>query len=104
MMAVRASLAQIAESSGGKPHTIVCVNGPSDTVLSGTKEKMDEVAVPLEAAGHRCIKLDIAFAFHSEQTDLILNDFEALSKTGVLFQEPKRPIISPLLGQGCFRR
>lgn len=102
MMAVRASLAQIAESSEGKPHTIACVNGPSDTVLSGTKEEMDEVAVPLEAAGYRCIKLDVVFAFHSEQTDPILNDFEALSKTGVLFQEPKLPIISPLLGKVVF--
>ena len=102
MMAVRASLTQIAESSGGKPHTIACVNGPSDTVLSGTKEQMDEVAVPLEAAGYRCIKLDVAFAFHSEQTDPILDDFEAISKTGVLFQEPKLPVISPLLGKVVF--
>ncbi|SLM39055.1 polyketide synthase [Lasallia pustulata] len=102
MMAVRASPAHIAESSGGKPHTIACVNGPSDTVLSGTKEQMDEVAVPLEAAGYRCIKLDVAFAFHSEQTDPILDDFEAMSKTGVLFQEPKLPVISPLLGKVVF--
>lgn len=102
MMAVRASLVQISESSGGKPYTIACVNGPSDTVLSGTKGQMDEVAVPLEAAGYRCIKLDVAFAFHSEQTDPILDDFEALSKTGVVFQEPKMPVISPLLGKVVF--
>jgi monodictyphenone polyketide synthase len=102
MLAVRASLAQIAGSAGGKPHTIACVNGPSDTVLSGTKEQMDEIAVPLEAAGYRCIKLDVAFAFHSEQTDPILDDFEAISKAGVTFQEPKLPVISPLLGKVVF--
>ena len=102
MMAVRASLTQIAENLGDKPYTIACVNGPSDTVLSGTKEEMDEVAVPLEVAGYRCIKLDVAFAFHSEQTDPILNDFEAMSKTGVIFQEPKLPVISPLLGKVVF--
>jgi acyl transferase domain-containing protein len=102
MMAVRASLAQIAESAEDKPYTIACVNGPSDTVLSGTKEQMDEVAVPLNAAGYRCIKLAIAFAYHSEQTDPILEDFEAVSKTGVLFQEPKLPVISPLLGKVVF--
>jgi monodictyphenone polyketide synthase len=68
MMAVRASLAQIAESSANKPYTIACVNGPSDTVLSGTKQQMDEVAIPLEKAGHRCIQLDVAFAFHSEDS------------------------------------
>ncbi len=101
MMAVRASLTQIAESSIGKPHTIACLNGPSDTVLSGTKEQMNEVAIQLEAAGYRCIKLDVAFAFHSEQTDSILNDFEAISKT-VIFREPKLPVISPLLGKVVF--
>ena len=101
MMAVRASLAQIAESSGGKPHTIACVNSPSDTVLSGTNQQMDEIAISLEGAGYRCIKLDVAFAFHSEQTDPILNDFEVISKS-VLFQEPKLPIISPLLGKVVF--
>nr|QZS37281.1 non-reducing polyketide synthase [Talaromyces sp.] len=102
MMAVRASLAQIAESSAGKSHTIACVNGPSDTVLSGTKDQMDEIAVALEAAGYRCIKLDVAFAFHSEQTDPILDEFEAISKSGVIFQEPKLPVISPLLGKVIF--
>lgn len=102
MLAVRASVTQIADSSGGKPYTIACINSHSDTVLSGTKEQMDEVAVPLEAAGYRCIKLDVAFAFHSEQTDPILDDFESISKTGVLFQEPKLPLISPLLGKVVF--
>ena len=101
MMAVRASRTQIAESSLGKLHTIACVNGPSDTVLSGTKEQMHEIAEPLEAAGYRCMKLDVAFAFHSEQTDPILNDFEAVAKT-VVFQEPKLPVISPLLGKVVF--
>ena len=102
MMAVRASLAQIAESSHGKLHTVACVNGPSDTVLSGTKHQMDEIAISLEAAGYRCIKLDVAFAFHSEQTDPILDDFEVVTKTGVFFQEPKLPFISPLLGKVVF--
>ncbi|KUJ11670.1 putative polyketide synthase [Mollisia scopiformis] len=102
MMAIRASLSQIVENSGGNPYTVACVNGPSDTVLSGTKDQMDKIAVPLETAGFRCIKLDLAFAFHSEQVDPILDDFEALSKTGVIFQEPKLPVISPLLGKVIF--
>ena len=102
MMAVRASVAQIAESSTGMPYTISCINGPSDTVLSGTKDQMNDIAVPLGAAGYRCFKLDVAFAFHSEQIEPILDDFETLSKTGVLFQEPKLPVISPLLGKVVF--
>ncbi|KAH8810943.1 putative polyketide synthase [Xylogone sp. PMI_703] len=102
MMAVRASVAQIAEILKDQPYTIACINGPSDTVLSGTKEQVDGASVLLEASSYRCIKLDVVFAFHSEQTDPILDDFEAISKTGVLFQEPKLPVISPLLGKVVF--
>ncbi|EDU45231.1 Polyketide synthase modules [Pyrenophora tritici-repentis] len=102
MMAVRASLENIIANSGGKPHTVACINGPADTVLSGTKAQMDDIAKDLEAAGLRCIKLDVAFAFHSEQTDPILDEFEAISKSGVVFHEPKLPIISPLLGKVIF--
>ena len=102
MMAVRASLEQIAESAADKPYTIACINGRSDTVLSGTTGEMDEVATPLEAAGYRTIKLDVAYAFHSAQTDPILDDFEALAGSGVIFNEPKIPVISPLLGKVVF--
>lgn len=102
MMAVRASLESILEKSNGKPHTIACINGPSDIVLSGTKAEMDDIAVDLEAAGMRCIKLGVAFAFHSAQVDPILDDFEAVSKSGVVFHEPKLPVISPLLGKVIF--
>lgn len=102
MMAVRASVAQITETAPGKAFTIACINSPSDTVLSGTAEQVDAVAVVLEAAGYRCIKLPVAFAFHSEQVDPLLDDFEAVCKTGVQFQEPKLPFISPLLGKVIF--
>ena len=102
MVAVRASLAQIAEASGGKAYTVACVNSPSDTVLSGTKDEMAAVIAPLEAAGHRCIRLDLNFAFHSQQTDPILDDFEALAKSGIVFREPDLPVISPLLGKVVF--
>ena len=102
MMAVRASLAAITKAAGSKVYTVACINGPSDTVLSGTMAQMDDIAVTLEAAGLRCIKLGVAFAFHSEQTDLILGEFEAACKSGVLFHEPKLPVISPLLGKVVF--
>ncbi|KAK4994947.1 Non-reducing polyketide synthase PKS8-1 [Elasticomyces elasticus] len=102
MMAVRASLSQIVDGAAGKKYTVACINGPTDTVLSGTAAEMDDVAGPLEKAGHRCIKLDVAFAFHSEQTDPILDGFEALASTGVVFHEPKLPFISPLFGKVIF--
>ncbi|EED13800.1 polyketide synthase, putative [Talaromyces stipitatus ATCC 10500] len=63
---------------------------------------MDDVAASLEKAGYRCIKLDVAFAFHSDQLNPILDDFEEIAMAGVIFQEPKVPVISPLLGKVIF--
>ncbi|KAL9099858.1 MAG: hypothetical protein Q9163_004694, partial [Psora crenata] len=102
MMAVRGSLEQIEQSAGGKPFEVACINGPNDTVLSGTKAQMDDIAEPLQASGYKCFKLDVAFAFHSEQTDPILDEFEEVAKNAVLFKEPSLPVISPLLGRVIF--
>lgn len=44
----------------------------------------------------------MAFAFHSEQTDPILDAFEALATTGVVFHEPRLPFISPLCSKTIF--
>nr|P9WET1.1 RecName: Full=Non-reducing polyketide synthase Preu7; Short=NR-PKS Preu7 [Preussia isomera]UNY67720.1 polyketide synthase Preu7 [Preussia isomera] len=114
MVAVRASLdeidsvaeiASLAESrgvAGVRPFEVACINGPRDTVLSGLSKEMDEVSDILTRAGFKCISLDVAFAFHSAQTDPILDEFEAIATTGALFQPPTLPIISPLLGKVIF--
>ncbi|TVY39235.1 Atrochrysone carboxylic acid synthase [Lachnellula occidentalis] len=102
MLAVRASLAEVQEAAGGKPYEVACINGPSDTVLSGTLHEMDTLIEVLQNAGYKCFSLDVAFAFHSAQTDPILDEFEETAKTGVLFHPPNMPIISPLLGKVIF--
>ena len=102
MVAVRASLPDIKEKAGDKRYEIACINGPRDTVLSGTLHEMDVVAEVLQSAGFKCFSLDVAFAFHSAQTDPILDEFEETAKTGVLFQPPNLPVISPLLGKVIF--
>ncbi|KAF4206983.1 hypothetical protein CNMCM8927_004078 [Aspergillus lentulus] len=102
MMAVRASLAQIEQFAGTLPYEVACVNGPREMVLSGTREEMAAVAKPLEAEGFKCIVLEVAFAFHSAQMDPILEEFEALAASGVVFQAPNLPVISPLLSKVVF--
>lgn len=102
MMAVRCSLADIEKSLSGKRYEVACINGPRDTVLSGTQEEIDTLSAILESDGYRCICLDVAFAFHSKQTDPVLDDFEDIAKSGVLFQAPNMPIISPLLSKVIF--
>ena len=102
MLAVRASLTQVKESAGDKSFEIACINGPKDTVLSGTVKEIDVLSGTLEEAGFKCFSLDVDFAFHSAQTDPILDDFEEISRTGVVFHAPSLPIISPLLGKVVF--
>jgi acyl transferase domain-containing protein len=102
MLAVRASLADIQATVHDKPYEVSCINGPRDTVLSGTREQVAVLTEVLQNAGHRCITLDVAFAFHSAQTDPILQEFEDVTKSSILFQPPNLPIISPLLGKVIF--
>ncbi|KAK3370054.1 putative polyketide synthase [Podospora didyma] len=103
MVAVRASLAQVQETLSDKhPYEVACINGPKDTVLSGSVASMDAVIPVLESAGYKCFSLDVSFAFHSNQTDPILAEYEALATSGVIYQPPQLPIISPLLGKVIF--
>ncbi|KAL3451986.1 hypothetical protein BJX65DRAFT_203745 [Aspergillus insuetus] len=102
MLAVRAPLANIENSLLRKDYEIACINGPKETVLSGSQAEIEVVAETLQSAGHRCYSLDVAFAFHSAQTDTILDDFEEAAKNGVLFRPPNMPVISPLLGKVIF--
>lgn len=102
MMSVRGSVSEIQDSASPKPYEVACINGPKDTVLSGTQEQIDSVAESLKADGLKCLKLDIPYAFHSAQVDPLLSEFEKLAKDGVIFKAPMLPIISPLLGKVIF--
>ena len=103
MLAVRASVAQIETSAAGKlPYEIACVNSTKETVLSGPVADLDALKPVLEGDGYKCHSLDVAFAFHSAQTDPILEEYEAITSSGIVFHEPLMPIISPLLGKVIF--
>ena len=104
MMAVRASVEQIQTSltASGATYEVACLNGPNDSVLSGPAANMEAVMSLLEKEGYKCFILDVPFAFHSAQTDPVLDEFEDLAVSGVLFQPPQLPIISPLLDKVIF--
>ncbi|KIW53821.1 hypothetical protein PV05_06233 [Exophiala xenobiotica] len=98
MLAVRspvAGLQDVVANSQGKIE-IACINGVSDTVLSGTMADIDAVAQKLADAGQKCTKLKLPFAFHSSQVDPILADFEKLAAP-IKYHAPRVPVISPLL-------
>ncbi|KAI1421559.1 putative polyketide synthase [Xylaria sp. FL1777] len=102
MVAVRGSLAQIQETAGSLPYEIACINGPKDVVLSGPVSDIFAVIPVLEAAGLKCSTLDVAYAFHSAQTDPIIDEFRDIATRGVIYQQPNLPVISPLLNKVVF--
>lgn len=104
MMAVRASVSDI-ENVIGSPSSqsfeIACINGPKDTVVSGSEECLKTIRADLESHGFKCFTLDVAFAFHSAQMDPILDEFEETARD-IIYHAPALPVISPLLGKVIF--
>ncbi|KAI0403087.1 putative polyketide synthase [Xylaria palmicola] len=104
MMAVRASLKQIEDTlvPSGAPFEVACLNGPKETVLSGSEAEVGAATQLLQKEGYKCFILDVPYAFHSEQMSPVLEEFEQLATSGVIFQAPQVPIVSPLLDKVIF--
>ncbi|KAI0879113.1 polyketide synthase [Hypoxylon argillaceum] len=100
MLAVQGSVDSVTEAleSRTKPTNVACINGPRETVLSGSSTEIADVAEQLGGAGFKCTQLKVPFAFHSAQVEPILDDFEKLARS-VQFRSPSVPVISPLLGK-----
>ncbi|GAM39989.1 hypothetical protein TCE0_034f11986 [Talaromyces pinophilus] len=75
---------------------LACVNGPEDIVLSGLIEDIQELSKHLKQQGFKCTVLKVPFAFHSSQTDPILDSFEEAARS-VRFLKPQIPVVSTLL-------
>lgn len=102
MLAVRASVSQIEEIADGRLYEVACINGPKETVLSGTRQEIRNIAEHLMTKGYKCTALEVAFAGHSAQLDPILDTYEQIATKGAIFHPPNLPIISPLLGKVIF--
>ncbi|KAI1109012.1 polyketide synthase [Nemania sp. NC0429] len=100
MLAVQGSVDTVTDALGARAQctNIACVNGPRETVLSGSSTQIADAAEQLGSAGFKCTQLKVPFAFHSAQVEPILDDFEKLARS-VQFHTPTIPVISPLLGK-----
>ncbi|KAL7941084.1 conidial yellow pigment biosynthesis polyketide synthase [Trichoderma barbatum] len=96
MLAVKAPLYALAEVLRNHNLEVACINGPSQTVLSGLATDIDAGQEALGKSGIKTSKLQTDFAFHSSQVEPVLDEFERLCQ-GVVFAKPKIPVISPLL-------
>ena len=97
MLAVKASVADLDHVLKGAQVEVSCINGPDDTVLSGTNDEIDRASKNLSELKVTSKKLLLPFAFHSPQVDPILEELERIASQ-VTFQPPKIPIVSPTLG------
>ncbi|KAE8360308.1 hypothetical protein BDV27DRAFT_167918 [Aspergillus caelatus] len=97
MLAAKASVADLEEVLKGAQVEVSCINGPDDTVLSGTNDEIERVSKKLSDLNVTSKKLILPFAFHSSQVDPILEELEHIASQ-VTFRVPKIPIVSPTLG------
>lgn len=96
MLAVKSSVAQVRQFLD-EATEVACINAPSETVISGASEKIDELAQTLTNEGFKATKLNVPFAFHSAQVEPILESLAEIGK-GVNFNTPSIPFVSALLG------
>jgi iterative type I PKS product template protein len=100
MVAVQGSEKAVTDALREKAEglDIACLNGPRETVLSGESSLVTRTKDFLTNAGFKCTLLQVPFAFHSQQVEVIMDDFEKLAQ-GVIFNPPKVPVISPVLAK-----
>ncbi|CAG8363432.1 unnamed protein product [Penicillium nalgiovense] len=96
MLAIKSSVAQVKEFLD-EATEVACINAPSETVISGACEKIDELRQTLTNEGFKATKLNVPFAFHSAQVEPILESLAEIGK-GVTFSTPSIPFVSALLG------
>ncbi|MGD1856295.1 MAG: aminotransferase class III-fold pyridoxal phosphate-dependent enzyme [Leptolyngbyaceae cyanobacterium] len=77
---------------------IAVINGPKNTVISGTKTAVDAVLNTLSDQEIRSRPLAVSHAFHSALMEPILAEFATFAQT-LTYASPKIPLISNMTGQ-----
>ena len=96
MLAVRAPQQEVATCVDGIAVEIACINGPRETVVSGTNADIDRAIHELDSKGIKCNRMKVPYAFHSSQLEPIIDDFSR-ALDGITIRSPKVPVLSPLL-------
>ncbi len=78
--------------------SLAAVNGPSQCVVSGPKDQIEELAEELENKDIRCRPLHTSHAFHSRMMEPMLEEFEETVRRTKL-EKPTIPYISNLTGK-----
>lgn len=100
MAAVFASEERVSSFLAGSPEpvSIAAVNGPENTVISGSGPSVQAVLDALQQEGIQARMLQVSHAFHSNLMDAILDPFEEAARS-VQFSAPSITLISNVTGQ-----
>ncbi|ESZ99281.1 PksA [Sclerotinia borealis F-4128] len=95
MLAVKSSFDILSPSLKDRQVEIACINGPSDIVLSGTREDIESLSEVLKSHKIMSTILKTSYAFHSSQMNNVLEGFTQGAQ-GVSFHPPAIPVICSL--------
>ena len=100
MTAVFAPEAVVAEAIApyAREASIAAINGPAQTVISGTAAAVTSICDALTAQGVKSHPLAVSHAFHSPLIEPILDKLEA-EATKATFKKPRAHIISNVTGR-----
>lgn len=100
MMAVMATEAQVQEAiaSYGAEVSIAAVNAPQNVVISGHRDRVEQIAAKLNAVGIRTTPLNVSHAFHSPLMEPMVADFRRVAET-ITYAAPGEPFVSNVTGQ-----
>lgn len=82
----------------GDEIAIAAINGNNNIVISGTKERIEQVLRAFRARNIKIRKLQVSHAFHSPLMRPILKDFEKVAQE-INYQNPTIEMISNLTGE-----
>ena len=100
MLAVKAPINTVKSVLAGEDYEVCCNNGPNEVVLGGLRDHIAMVEERLKADRLPTTLIDVPYAFHTSQMDVILDDLE-LELQGITFRKPAVPFISTALGNVC---
>ena len=96
LLAVATSVTSTCQALVGDKIEVACINGPRETVISGSTEQLMSHSKTLIAAGIKSVLVPCAYAFHSAQVTPILEPLKEVASS-VTFRNATIPVISPML-------
>nr|MBX2866036.1 SDR family NAD(P)-dependent oxidoreductase [Leptolyngbyaceae cyanobacterium MAG.088] len=100
MVAVFASAESVATllEAYGERLAIAAFNGPTNTVVAGAQDALDQLVEYLTSQDIESRRLEVSHAFHTPAMESMLADFRQVAET-VTFSTPKIPFISTVTGE-----